>query len=117
MDGRYRFRLAGLACVAERHDTVWTVTVADVSYARSESLAEAIVEAAGGTVAAEVAREAADAFEARSSTGPIAQRNKPAAMGADEAAEPVEPRLEAPARTGRASVPAAAARPDTVVRP
>ena len=54
------FRLAGLACVAERNDTVWTVTVADVSYARSESLAEAIVEAAGGTVAAEVAREAAD---------------------------------------------------------
>ena len=98
MDGRYRFRLAGLACVAERHDTVWTVTVADVSYARSESLAEAIVEAAGGTVAAEVAREAADAFEARSSTGPIAERNKPAAMGAGEAAEPVEPRLEAPAR-------------------
>jgi hypothetical protein len=117
MDGRYRFRLAGLACVAERNDTVWTVTVADVSYARSEILAEAIVEAAGGTVAADVAREAADAFEARGSTGPIAQRNKPAAMGAGEAAEPVELRLEAPALTGRASVRAAAARPGTVVRP
>jgi hypothetical protein len=65
MDGRYRFRLAGLACVAERHETVWTVTVADVSYARPESLAETIVEAAGGTVAAEVAREAADGFDAR----------------------------------------------------
>ena len=63
------------------------------------------MEAAGGTVAAGVAREAADAFEARSSTGPIAQRINPAAMGAGEAAEPVEPRLEA------------AARPGTVVRP
>ena len=74
MDGRFRFTLAGLACVAERSERVWTVTVAEVSVARSESLARAIEAASGGIVEGELADEMARNVEASASTGRVARR-------------------------------------------
>ena len=79
MDGRFRFTLAGLACVAERSERVWTVTVAEVSVARSESLARAIEAASGGIVAGELADEMARNVEASASTGRVATRRRPVA--------------------------------------